>query len=73
MEAAMNERRRGIMVRALTKIQHPSEPVTILPRMEGRILHEMEETVICRHQLFIRWERGGCFYVFAEEVEVMGE
>lgn len=69
----MNEQRRGTRVRAIAKIQHPSEPVTILPRMEGQILHEMEETVICRHQLFIRWEHGGMFYVFGEEVEILDE
>lgn len=69
----MNEHRRGVRVRAMVKIQHPSEPVTILPRMEGRILHEMEETATCRHRLFVRWEKGGMFYVFGEEVEIVDE
>lgn len=68
----MNEQRRGMTVRALLALRHPSEPVTILPRMEGVILHEIEETESSRHRIFVRWEKGGMFYVFAEEIEVIG-
>ena len=65
----MDETRRGTKVIALTMLKHPTERITILPKMQGIVLHEISETTSQRHQIFIKWEAGGTFYAFEEEIK----
>lgn len=66
----MDENRRGVLVRALRFLQHPTERLHVITGMPGTILHEVAEDEWNRHKLFIQWENGGKFYAFEEEIAI---
>lgn len=66
----MDESRRGIVVRALRFLQNPVDRLHALPKMNGVILHEIPESLTGRHRFFVKWDNGGTFYVFGDEISI---